>query len=84
LPDGARDAAGWATARAHAIMAAHKRESLQNEAGLRGTRRWATRVEEHEELLGLRRLDAPHGTGCEPELSSPLTQHQMSGLQIAP
>ena len=65
-------------------MAAHKRQSLQNETGLRGTRRWATRVEEHEELLGLRRLDAPHGTGCEPELSSPLKQHQMSGLQIAP
>ena len=53
LPDSARDAAGWATARAHAIMAAHKRESLQNETGLRGTRRWATRVEEHEGLLGL-------------------------------
>jgi len=54
LPDGARDAAGWATARAHAIMAAHLRESLQNETELRGTRRWVMRVDEpREELLGL-------------------------------
>lgn len=54
MPDGARDAAGWATARAHAIMAAHLRESLQNETELRGTRRWVMRVDEpREELLGL-------------------------------
>jgi hypothetical protein len=42
LPDGgARDAAGWATARAHAIImaaaAGHRREPLQNETELRGT-----------------------------------------------
>lgn len=43
LPDGgARDAAGWATARAHAIIMAaaaadHRREPLQNETELRDT-----------------------------------------------
>jgi hypothetical protein len=35
-------------------MAAHLRESLQNETELRGTRRWVMRVDEpREELLGL-------------------------------
>jgi len=86
LPDGARDAAGWATARPHAIiMAAHLRESLQKETELRGTRRCVMRVEGNRRTAWSSNVfAAPHGTGCELELSGPLTQHRVSGLQIAP
>jgi hypothetical protein len=92
LPDGgARDAAGWATARAHAIImaaaAGHRRERDGIERHARGGARWVMRVGGNHATKTRAAASLASSGGrsrCEPELSRPLTQHRMSGLQIAP